>query len=687
MARKKSSRNRLSVLAACVVALLGTSTLGVAVAPIAQASSTQHLDPTFGDSGIYVKDFGGTNGPGALAAGVDAKNRTLILGTVATQEVSRTIVVRLLPSGQADATFGNAGVVDVTFLQAVKDLEVRPDGRVLLIGATSRNGVHGIPAVGQLNVDGMPDLAFGVSGIATLPASGPGLPNEVQFDAFKLATDGSILIAGSPGRVAIGVWRFSSTGRLAATFDAVKLPEGAVHWAAEDVDVDNNGSVIVAGGGGRMVQGQQNSQQYGSIFQFTAAGQPDTRIAGSGVIHRLNSPQVQAVASFQDGTLIATSYPTLVAYSSKGAPLDPLTIPQMYISDLEVDNKNRMIVTGWGTYDRRDKFALWRMNSDRTVDKSIGINGLATTDFAAGSAYLMDSAALSDGRLVAAGFINTQATTTRPSGAGSFALARYDFDAHSGPDPAVKLDFNGDGDADVIAKDTAGALWLYPGNGQGGWLARLQIGSGWNSMSAITSSGDFNGDQRTDVIARDTLGGLWLYPGNGRGGWLPRTQIGSGWNAMSVIQGVKDFNGDGRSDVLARDNDGLLWLYPGNGKAGWFARTKVGTGWGAMSLITSPGDLNGDTTDDVVARDLSGLLWLYPGNGKGGWQPPFQIGTGWNVMTSIASSGDFDGDGNVDIVSRDSSGNLWLYPRGERGHWILPRKQVGAGWNIMTAVL
>ncbi|BCW57856.1 hypothetical protein StoSoilB20_12030 [Arthrobacter sp. StoSoilB20] len=675
------------MLVAYVVALVGASTLGVAGEPAAQASASQHLDPTFGKSGIYVNDFGGANGPGALATGVDAKNRTLILGIVATQEASRTIVVRLLPSGQADPAFGKAGVVDVTFLHAVKDLEVRPDGRVLLLGAISRNGVHGIPAVGQLNIDGKPDLAFGVSGVATLPTNGPGLPNEVQFDAFELATDGSILIAGSPGNVAVGVWRFSSTGRLAATFDAVNLPEGAVFWAAEDIDVDKKGFIIVAGGGGRIVQGQQNSQQYGSIFQFTAEGQPDTRMAGSGVIHRLNSPQVQAVASFQDGTLIATSYPTLVAYTSRGAPLDALTVPDMNISDLEVDNNNRVIVAGWGTYDRRDKFALWRMNADRTVDKSIGISGLVATDFAAGSAYMMDSAALNDGRVVAAGFINAPATSARPLGVGSFALARYDFDAQSGPDPAVKLDFNGDGDADVIARDTTGTLWLYPGNGQGGWLPRLQIGSGWNSMSAITSGGDFNGDQSTDVMARDISGGLWLYPGNGRGGWLPRTQIGSGWNAMSVIQGVKDFNGDGMSDVLARDNAGALWLYPGNGKAGWFARTQVGTGWGGMSLITSPGDLNGDNAADVLARDPAGSLWLYPGNGTGGWQAPFQIGTGWNVMTTLASSGDFDGDGNVDIVARDSSGNLWIYPRGERGHWILPRKQVGVGWNIMTAVL
>jgi hypothetical protein len=46
-------------------------------------------------------------------------------------------------------------------------------------------------------------------------------------------------------------------------------------------------------------------------------------------------------------------------------------------------------------------------------------------------------------------------------------------------------DFDGDGHPDVLARDGAGLLWLYPGDGSGGWLGRSQVGSGWNSMSAI----------------------------------------------------------------------------------------------------------------------------------------------------------------------------------------------------------
>ena len=57
-----------------------------------------------------------------------------------------------------------------------------------------------------------------------------------------------------------------------------------------------------------------------------------------------------------------------------------------------------------------------------------------------------------------------------------------------GPASGVSQDFNGDGRADVLARDGAGALWLYPGNGSGGWLARSQVGSGWNVMTPVGST-------------------------------------------------------------------------------------------------------------------------------------------------------------------------------------------------------
>jgi len=54
-------------------------------------------------------------------------------------------------------------------------------------------------------------------------------------------------------------------------------------------------------------------------------------------------------------------------------------------------------------------------------------------------------------------------------------------------------------------------------------------------MTALLSPGDFNGDGAADVLARDAAGALWLYPGRGNGLWFPRVQVGGGWQNMTAI--------------------------------------------------------------------------------------------------------------------------------------------------------
>ncbi|MFJ5698430.1 S8 family serine peptidase [Arthrobacter sp. NPDC093139] len=241
-------------------------------------------------------------------------------------------------------------------------------------------------------------------------------------------------------------------------------------------------------------------------------------------------------------------------------------------------------------------------------------------------------------------------------------------------------DLNSDGKADVLARDSAGTLWLSPGNGQGGWLTRVRLGGGWNAMNSIAGAGDLSGDGKADVLARDSGGTLWIYPGNGRGGWLTRIRVGGGWNAMNSIVGSGDLSGDGRADVLARDSGGTLWIYPGNGRGGWLTRIRVGGGWNAMTAVVGPGDLTGDRRADVLARDSGGTLWIYPGNGLGGWLARVRVGGGWNAMTTIAGRGDFSGDGRTDALAVDAAGVMWLYKGNGAGNW-LGRISMGVGWN------
>ena len=97
-------------------------------------------------------------------------------------------------------------------------------------------------------------------------------------------------------------------------------------------------------------------------------------------------------------------------------------------------------------------------------------------------------------------------------------------------------DFNGDGRADLLARESRRACCgstreryrrlAAPGQGRGG-LERHDRGC---------RAGDLNGDRTPDLLARDGAGDLWLYPGNGAGGWgTPSRSIGRGWNVMDAL--------------------------------------------------------------------------------------------------------------------------------------------------------
>ncbi|MFK0039633.1 FG-GAP-like repeat-containing protein [Paenarthrobacter sp. NPDC090517] len=253
----------------------------------------------------------------------------------------------------------------------------------------------------------------------------------------------------------------------------------------------------------------------------------------------------------------------------------------------------------------------------------------------------------------------------------------------------VRHDFTGDRRADVLARDGGGALWLYPGNGYGGWLPRTQVGQGWNVMTSIVAPGDFSGDGNADLLAHDSAGIMWMYPGNGRGGWLARVQVGQGWNGMTAVTAVGDFNLDGNPDILASTSWGYFRVYPGNGTGGWLPPREIDHWWGpATDKYIGPGDFTKDGFQDVISKDAQGSLILRPGYKNSDIQiwNSATIGWGWNAMTAIVGPGDFNGDGNVDLLARDAGGALWLYPSNGQGGW-LPRGLVGSGWNAMNLII
>lgn len=200
-------------------------------------------------------------------------------------------------------------------------------------------------------------------------------------------------------------------------------------------------------------------------------------------------------------------------------------------------------------------------------------------------------------------------------------------------------DWDGNGKPDIIARSGT-ALRLYTGNGTGGFTSSRQIGTGWGAFSTVVAPGDWTGDRKGDLLAiRADNATLWLYPGNGTGGFLSGRQIGTGWGGISGLTTVGDWNGDRTNDLLARTAAGEIRMYAGNGKGGFLKSVTFGAGWSSFTAMTGPGDWNGDGRRDLLVRTAGGDLLMYRGNGAGGfYSGSTKIGAGWSALRLLGST-------------------------------------------------
>ncbi|MFD5515823.1 FG-GAP repeat domain-containing protein [Streptomyces sp. NPDC127066] len=243
-------------------------------------------------------------------------------------------------------------------------------------------------------------------------------------------------------------------------------------------------------------------------------------------------------------------------------------------------------------------------------------------------------------------------------------------------------DFTGDGIDDLAGVDADGLLHVYRNNGSGG-LSGSDVGPGWTAMDKVASA-DFNGDGNADIVATNgSTGDLYLYLGNGSGGFKSSAKIGSGWGGVSQMA-AGDFTGDGKADIIAvNQSDGTLNLYGGTGNDVTFTR-QIGNGWSNMSRL-SVGDFTGDGKADIVAaNNTTGDLNLYTSSGTA-VSGTTKIGSNWGAITKITLS-DVDNDGKADVIAvNGTSGALLQYT--STGTGLKSGVEIGHGWSTMRNLI
>ncbi len=212
-------------------------------------------------------------------------------------------------------------------------------------------------------------------------------------------------------------------------------------------------------------------------------------------------------------------------------------------------------------------------------------------------------------------------------------------------------DMDNDGRKDLIGinKSTATsptpASLVFYKRTSGGYVTAPVISSLGSSFTTFALTvGDINGDGNLDILNKDTNAAPYTvtaYYGDGSGGFTPGATFTNGYSGTFSIG---DLNGDGKGDLVSSSSSGV----------GYHLVQPDGTFGPYVSLTTHPPDI-ARLADFNADGKLDVLVWSYPAGtiminqGSGN----FTAGATTNVFYSQKPDfiADVNGDGRPDIVT------------------------------------
>jgi FG-GAP-like repeat len=222
-------------------------------------------------------------------------------------------------------------------------------------------------------------------------------------------------------------------------------------------------------------------------------------------------------------------------------------------------------------------------------------------------------------------------------------------------------DFNGDGRADIVGRDSAGNWWVGLSNGSS---FTTTLWGRWNPNFTWVDVhfGDFTGDGRGDIVGRVLQSGQWWVAQSTGSSFV--NSLWATWNPNVTWVDVKvgDFNGDGKADIVGRvQQSGQWWV--GLSTSSSFM-TNLWATWNPNItwVDVQVGDFNGDGKADIASRVLqSGQWWVGLSNGSTAFNTTLWTTWNPNVTWEDVKVGDFNGDGQMDIIGRvQQSGQWWV---------------------------
>jgi len=341
---------------------------------------------------IILTDIGEGTFEAAYAMAVQADEKIVAAGfsTPAVGPSSDFALVRYESTGRVDRSFGDNGRVLTDFSgtgSTDQALAVAVDlfGRIVVAGYSSSSA--GVDfAVARYNPDGTLDNTFNFTGKVLTDFGGVDAATAVVIDD----RNNKIVVAGSSdagGTYDFAVVRYNDDGTLDATFNGGRVltdfSRGSGDFATAAV-IDAVGTVVVGG-----LSDTSGIPYDFALVRYTASGTLDGTFNGTGKV--------------------------LTDFSGSGS-IDRLEA-------LAIESNGTIVAAGDSIADGRSRSALARYNDDGTLDTTFNANGTVVTAFDSGNATAQAVAIQSDGRIVAAGWLD-DGNRKGPD----FALARYNTD-------------------------------------------------------------------------------------------------------------------------------------------------------------------------------------------------------------------------------------------------------------------
>lgn len=216
------------------------------------------LDSSFGNNGTTETDFGLIERAYAMILLPDG--RIVVGGSAAPapyqpqERIENFLLVRYLPDGRVDESFGNMGKV-ITDLNSnkhdvISSLALQEDGKIVAAGTSKGSIGTNKFALARYQADGGLDDAFGNNGTVITDFG----PNDEEIHDMALQPDGKIVVAGivhglypNPN---MGVARYNTNGTLDESFGTegkvdIKFSEGESR--AFSIALQSNGKILAAG--------------------------------------------------------------------------------------------------------------------------------------------------------------------------------------------------------------------------------------------------------------------------------------------------------------------------------------------------------------------------------------------------------------------------------------------------------